>query len=100
MIGSAITKQHPIETGHKHLPHTVLALSTTFYFDTPIEHLLDFMAVEKSSDQTATTKTRQVAARELLFYRDGFLAFTFCILLRYSLFHLLSASSPAVGQAL
>jgi len=80
-----MTQEHSIKTGHKQVTDTVLALSTTFYFDIPIEHLLDFMALEKSSDQTATTKTGHLTSDELFLYR-GYFAFAFCILLRYSLF--------------
>ena len=92
MIGPAIPQEHPVQTSHKQSAETVLACPAAFYLDLLIQHLFNPVALEKSLNQPSATKTRQVAPRELLSYRDGFLAFTFCILLRYSLFHLLSAS--------
>ena len=91
MIGPAVAQKHAIETGHKQLTHTVLALSTALYFDVSVKHLLNPIATEKSSDQPGTAKVRQITSIESFSYLD-YLSFAFWRLLRYCLFHFLSAS--------
>jgi len=91
LVGPAITEQHPVQTPDNQGTCTVFAFSATFYLHLLIYHLLNLMPLKESSDQPNTTKTSQVATSELFLYPDN-LSFAFRGLLRYTLFHLLSAS--------
>jgi len=61
LIRPAVAKKHSVKTANKHSAYIVLALSTAFYLDILIKHLLNRMTLEKTSDHPTASKAGQVA---------------------------------------
>jgi hypothetical protein len=91
-----VTQKNAIKTICEHGTHTILALSSAFDCHFPLKALLYLVALKKPPYQTTAAKAIEMLAAEFFFYSMNMMI-AFIVFFRYTLFHLLSASSMVFG---
>ena len=96
---SWVTQKHCVQTAGQHVSNAIFALSSALYLDSVFNLFLDSVTLKKSPYKTASTKSGEIFTTEF-FFDNVIKLIAFVVLLRYILFHLLSASSIVLGISL